>query len=58
MKLVEYLQSNGEMGMAEARGVLPMVSEDTILREVRYLMDKGVIEKRGSTKAAKYVLLK
>jgi Fic family protein len=58
MKLMEYLHSNGEMGMAEARGVLPMVSEDTILRELKYLIEKEVIEKRGSTKAAKYVIKK
>jgi DeoR/GlpR family transcriptional regulator of sugar metabolism len=44
--------------MAEARGVLPMVSEDTILRDLRYLMEKEVVVKRGSTKAAKYVLKK
>ena len=58
MKIVEYLNSNGEISMAEARGVLSMVSEDTILRELRYLMDKGVITKRGSTKAARYLLQK
>lgn len=58
MKLMEYLHANGEMGMAEARGVLPMVSEDTILRELKFLQEKGIIEKRGSTKAAKYVIKK
>lgn len=58
MKIVEYLNANGELGMGEARGVLPMVSEDTILRDMRYLMERGVITKRGSTKAAKYVLKK
>ena len=58
LKMVEYLNSNGEIGMAEARGVLPMVSEDTILRDLRYLMQKGVIIKKGSTKAAKYILKK
>jgi len=58
MKIVEYLNSNGEIGMGEARSLLAMVSEDTILRDMRYLMDKGVVTKRGSTKAAKYVLKK
>jgi Fic family protein len=58
MKIMEYLNSNGEIGMAEARGVLPMVSEDTILRDLRYLMQKGVIIKKGSTKAAKYIIKK
>lgn len=58
MKIVEYLNANGEIGMAEARTVLPMVSEDTILRDLRYLMEKEVLAKKGSTKAAKYVLKK
>ena len=58
MKLMEYLHSNGEMTMGEAKSVLSMVSEDTILRELKALIEKGVIMKRGSTKAARYVLKK
>ncbi len=58
MKLMEYLHSNGEMTMKEAKGILPMVSEDTILRDLKDLMDKEVIDKRGSTKSARYVLKK
>jgi len=58
MKLMEYLNSNGEMSMKEAKGVLSMVSEDTILRELKDLLDKEVITKRGSTKSARYVLKK
>ena len=58
MKIMEYLNSNGAITMAEARRVLPMVSEDTILREVRDLMKKRVVVKKGSTKAAKYVIKK
>ena len=58
MKLMEYLNSNGEMSMKEAKGVLSMVSEDTILRELKDLMEKEVIIKRGSTKSARYVLKK
>ncbi|OGD09774.1 hypothetical protein A2397_01770 [Candidatus Amesbacteria bacterium RIFOXYB1_FULL_44_23] len=56
MKIVEYLHANEAISMAEARGVLTMVSEDTILRDLKYLMEKGVISKKGSTKAAKYIL--
>ena len=58
MKMVEYLHSNGEITMSEARKVLPMISEDTILRDLKYLLEKQVIEKKGSTKSAKYVLKK
>lgn len=58
MKLVEYLNANGQINMADARSVLAMVSEDTILRDLKYLMEKSVVKKMGSTKAAKYVLNK
>ena len=33
-----------------------MVSEDTILRELKVLLEKGVIKKEGATKAARYVI--
>ena len=58
MKIVEYIQANNEISMSEARNILSMVSEDTILRDLRYLLEKKVLLKRGSTKAAKYVLKK
>lgn len=58
MKMVEYLGTHGEITMKEARSVLTMVSEDTILRDLKDLIDKEVIAKKGSTKAAKYVLKK
>lgn len=58
MKLMEYLHSNGEMMMKEAKGILAMVSEDTILRDLKDLIEKQVIDKRGSTKSARYVLKK
>lgn len=58
LKLMEYLSAHGEMTMTEARGQLSMVSEDTILRDLKDLMNKGVIVKKGSTKAARYVVKK
>jgi Fic family protein len=56
LTLMEYLQANREMTMAEAKGVLTMVSEDTILRDLKDLMNKGIIKKQGVTKAARYIL--
>ncbi len=56
MRLIEYISDQGSGGMGELKRVLPMVSEDTILREVRSLMEKGIIKKVGSTKASKYVI--
>jgi Fic family protein len=56
MRLIEYISDQGSGGMNELKKVLSMVSEDTILRELRDLLDKGIIKKQGSTKASKYVI--
>lgn len=56
MRLIEYISDQGSGGMAELKKVLPMVSEDTILRELKGLLDKGIVKKMGSTKASKYVV--
>jgi Fic family protein len=56
MRLIEYISDQGSGGMGELKKVLPMVSEDTILRELRDLLVKGILKKSGTTKASKYVL--
>jgi predicted transcriptional regulator len=33
-----------------------MVSEDTVLRELKDLLTKGIIKKEGITKGARYVM--
>ena len=58
MKLVEYLSENNSAGMQELRRTLPMVSEDTILRDVTDLMEKKIIKKQGKTKASRYIINK
>lgn len=55
MRLVEYLSNQGSAGMQDLRKILPMVSEDTILRDIRDLIEKGIINKEGSTKASRYI---
>jgi len=56
VKIVEYLTDNGHGVMKDLNDIIPMVSEDTILRDLKDLQNKGIIEKEGSTKAARYVL--
>jgi Fic family protein len=56
MKIMEYIQARKEMTMQAATQLLPMVSEDTILRDLKVLIEKGIIQKEGVTKASKYVL--
>ena len=54
MRLIEYLSDQGSAIMQDLKSVLPMVSEDTVLRDIRDLMDKDIINKKGRTKAARY----
>lgn len=56
IKLVEYLEKYANLGMGEARDLLPHISDDTILRDLRDLVDKKLIARRGNTKGAKYYL--
>ena len=35
--------------------LFPMVHEDTVLNEIKYLIKHGLIKKSGSTKGAKYI---
>jgi len=56
IKLVEYMQQFGGLRMPDAQQLLPMVSDDTIWRDLKKLIDDKVIEKRGSTKGAYYCL--
>ncbi|MFA6250554.1 MAG: Fic family protein, partial [Candidatus Shapirobacteria bacterium] len=56
IKLVEYMQQFGGLRMPDAQSLLPMVSDDTIWRDLKKLIDDKVCEKRGSTKGAYYCL--
>ena len=56
IKLVEYISENGNAVMKDLCDILPKISEDTILRDLKHLLNKGIIEKQGSTKASRYVI--
>ena len=56
--LMEALEMKDELTMADARSVLPMVSDDTILRDLISLVEKKLVRKRGKTKGARYILRK
>lgn len=56
MRLFEYISDQGSGGMQELRKVIPMVSEDTVLRDLKDMLEKGIIKKTGSTKASRYVI--
>jgi len=54
IKLLEFMREHEQMIMKDAQRMMPMISEDTILRELKGLIDKGLIEKVGKTKGSYY----
>jgi Fic family protein len=57
MKLVEYLTDKKTAAMRDLKGILPMVSEDTILRDLKGLIQKDIVRKETSTKQASYRII-
>lgn len=56
IKLIEFIERNSRLQNKDFREVLPMVSDDTILRDLKDLMKKKIIKKQGVTKSAEYVM--
>lgn len=56
LKIIEYIQANGYVENKAYETLFPMVSEDTVLREVQDLVKKGILAKKGVTKGVKYVM--
>lgn len=56
MRIMEYISDQGGAPMSDLKKIISMVSEDTILRDLKILQDKGIIKKEGSTKASRYVI--
>lgn len=56
MRLMEYIADQGAAPMIDLKKLIPMVSEDTILRDLKGLIDKKIIKKEGSTKSARYMM--
>lgn len=57
VKLIEYIQSIGYLQNKNFSSVLPEVSEDTVLRDLKELLESGIIKKIGKTKSARYVMV-
>ncbi len=56
IKIVEYIQKTGYLQNKAFPSLFPMISEDTILNELKGLVKQRIIRKQGKTKAAKYVM--
>lgn len=57
IKIVEYIQHTGFLQNRAFFELFPMVSEDTVLRELKDLLEKGIIKKEGITKGARYIMV-
>jgi Fic family protein len=57
LKIIEYIQSTGFLQNSAFKQLFPFVSEDTVLNELKSLIQSGIIKKIGKTKAAKYVMV-
>ena len=56
LKIIEYIQGTGYLQNSAFKQLFPFVSEDTVLNELKSLIQSGLIRKSGKTKAAKYVM--
>jgi Fic family protein len=56
LKIIEYIQKTGYLQNKAFEDLFPMVSEDTILNELKVLLQTGIIKKQGITKGAKYIM--
>jgi len=57
IKLVRFLKEHNYLSMAQAKKILPMVSDDTVLRDLKDLLIKGIIVREGKTKGVRYQLI-
>jgi Fic family protein len=56
IKVIEFVQENGFLQNKSFFELFPMISEDTVLRELKDLIKKGIVKKEGTTKGVRYVL--
>ncbi|MDP3973299.1 MAG: Fic family protein [Candidatus Daviesbacteria bacterium] len=56
MLIMEYLHRHKGMSNKDFRKIFPDFSDDTVLRELKFLRQKGLIKKSGGTKKAIYIL--
>jgi len=56
LKIIEYIQKTGFLQNQAFDELFPMVSEDTILNELKGLLANKILKKQGITKGAKYMM--
>lgn len=56
VRLIEYMQDIGYIQNKAFASLFPDISEDSVLRDIKDLIEKDLVKKVGKTKAARYVL--
>ncbi|HOY46016.1 MAG TPA: Fic family protein [Candidatus Dojkabacteria bacterium] len=56
LEIINTLESEGAISNPDFDELFPKVSDDTILRDLKDLIEKGIVMKKGRTKGAKYYL--
>lgn len=56
MVIMEFLHRHKSMQNKDFRKIFPDYSDDTVLRELKFLKQKGLVKKIGGTKKATYIL--
>jgi predicted HTH transcriptional regulator len=56
IEILKFIEEHNAMSNPDFVRLFPKVSDDTILRDIKDLMEKGIIRKSGKTKGAKYQL--
>ncbi|MDD5416334.1 MAG: Fic family protein [Candidatus Daviesbacteria bacterium] len=56
MMIMEYIHRHKGLSNKDFRKIFPDFSDDTVLRELKFLRQKGLVKKSGGTKKAMYVL--
>lgn len=55
-QIIIFVKDYGEIRNQDWQDLFPDVSDDTILRDIKELVERGILVKRGRTKAARYEL--
>lgn len=56
LKIIEYIQETGFLQNQAFKTLFPMISEDSVLLDLKALLKAGIVKKSGSTKGAKYIM--
>ncbi|MCR4305511.1 MAG: Fic family protein [Candidatus Daviesbacteria bacterium] len=56
MIIMEYIHRHKGLSNKDFRKIFPNHSDDTVLRELKFLRQKGLVRKSGGTKKAAYIL--